>query len=250
MELSQYTSKYDAIIAAVGTLTVSLFLLYRLKDLYNGSDLDALIDERVSRLRAALRLLIHGASCVQKEESKRDTRKEAKEEKEEEDAYAESPWDPSSRMAQVNCHRCKALLVEVLKRAAHDWVLYRTSSKLDKKELALDAYKWLFKEGPGHPDWEAREVDGNTITSFLAICEALDLDPDNVRECIRKLNVPAILHVGRPAETRRSKKSKRGGEEVQQHAVVDVSLDVLDQSDTVYMSQYEAHYATTTLGGE
>ena len=242
MQASQCTRQED-LVRVIGILTGTLVLLHRLKTFYRGSRVDDLIASRMASLRVALSLLIRG-EVPDDPQVPEEPQEELSENVEE-----ESPWDPSSRMAQVNCHRCKALLVEVMKRAAHDWVLYRTSSKLDKKQLALDAYMWLFREEPGTEGWREREDSGFTITSFLAICEALDLDPDTVRGHIRQLSVPAILHVGRPAETRRSKKSKRLKEGVVQHEVVEVSLDALDQSDTVYLSQYEAHYATTTLGG-
>jgi len=98
---------------------------------------------------------------------------------------------------------CKTLLLEVIRRAAYDWVLYRTSRRMLHKRLAEDAHTWLFEEKAGHPNWEERNRVGKHITSFLAICNELDLDADTVRKYVRKLTVKNVMSVGRPAEYRR-----------------------------------------------
>lgn len=98
---------------------------------------------------------------------------------------------------------CKALLLEVIRRASHDWVLYRTSGVMAKRKLAEDAYVWLFQEEPGHGAWAERAANRKDFTSFLSICELLDLDPEAVRKRVRSLTVQQVLSVGRPAEYRR-----------------------------------------------
>lgn len=102
---------------------------------------------------------------------------------------------------------CKTLLLEVIRRAAYDWVLYRTSRRMLHKRLAEDAYTWLFEEKPGHVNWEERIRVGKHITSFMAICSELDLDVDTVRKYVKKLTVKNVMSVGRPAEYRRRENS-------------------------------------------
>lgn len=98
---------------------------------------------------------------------------------------------------------CKALLLEIVRRAAYDWVLYRTHSVMNKRRLADDAYTWLFVEGQGHPAWTERCNNEKQVTGFLSICEALELDPSMVRGHIRRLTVENVMSIGRPAEYRR-----------------------------------------------
>lgn len=102
----------------------------------------------------------------------------------------------------------RALLAEVLKRAAFDWVLYRTSDRLKYRQIAKEAYVWLFEEGPGHPDWNYRLQEGSYCFSFLAICEALDLDPEQIRAYVRSLRVKDVLASGRPPLHRRPAKNQ------------------------------------------
>jgi hypothetical protein len=111
------------------------------------------------------------------------------------------PRDPALVTQEIN--GCKVLLLEVVRRAAYDWVLYRTSRRMLHKKLAEDAYSWLFMEEPGHPNWVERQSVGKHITSFLAICSELDLDADTVRNYVRKLTIKNVMSVGRPAEYRR-----------------------------------------------
>jgi len=106
---------------------------------------------------------------------------------------------------------CKALLLEVIRRASHDWVLYRTSGVMPKRKLAEDAYIWLFQEEPGHGAWAERTANRKDFTSFLSICELLDLDPEAVRKRVRTLTIQQVLSVGRPAEYRRPDASVEDG---------------------------------------
>jgi len=92
----------------------------------------------------------------------------------------------------------RTLLVEVMKRAAYDWVLYRSSTRLPQKKLAEDAYIWLFLEQEGHIHWRQRQDSEKQVTSFLAICEVFDLDPDDMRRRFRTLTPSRVLSFGRP----------------------------------------------------
>ena len=98
---------------------------------------------------------------------------------------------------------CKTLLLELIRRAAYDWVLYRASTRILQRTLASQAHEWLFLEMPGHPSWEEREREGRSHTSLISVCEGLDLEPDNVRQHVRRLTPKNVMSVGRPAEYRR-----------------------------------------------
>jgi len=106
--------------------------------------------------------------------------------------------------------RAKALLAEIIKRAIADWVLYRSSIRMEHLELAQEAYTWLFKEDENHPDFIARktseyddpELTGcKTLTSFLSICSCLGLNPEVVRAKAKKMDRRSIQCVGRPVES-------------------------------------------------
>lgn len=97
----------------------------------------------------------------------------------------------------------KSLLLEILRRASYDWVLYRTSRRKLNRDLAESAYRWLFLEGPQTVEGRERRKSGKHMTSFLSICELLDLDANAVRRRIRELTPKNIRSVGRPAEYRR-----------------------------------------------
>lgn len=97
----------------------------------------------------------------------------------------------------------KELLLEIVKRAVNDWTLYRLHTDLPQRQLADDAYVWLFDEEPGHPNWVTRVLEDRTITGFVTICELLDLDPDRLREHIMQLKPEDVRNAGRPPERRR-----------------------------------------------
>jgi hypothetical protein len=94
---------------------------------------------------------------------------------------------------------CRGLLLELIRRAAFDWVLYRSSTRLLQRQLAGQAYEWIFIEVPGHPSWSLRIREGKTCMSFVAVCESLDLDPDTARAHIRKLTPSHVMSTGRPS---------------------------------------------------
>jgi hypothetical protein len=140
------------------------------------------------------------------------------------DEEAPSPWDPepetSIRLIEEEeeeeeplvrdealvlqeINGSKTLLLEIIRRAAYDYVLYRGNRRLAYRILAEQAHAWLFTERPGTKDWNHRQREGKFITSFEAICEALDLDPDGVRDHVKRLTPRNVMSVGRPAEYRR-----------------------------------------------
>lgn len=158
-----------------------------------------------------------------------------------------SAWDPDTPHERLEVGRCRALLLEVVRRAIHDWILYRNHSNIVMRRRAESAYIWLFEEAPGHPWWRAREQDGHTITAFLTICEALDLEPDYVREKARQTTVKQIMTSGRPAEKRKPNRDVDYEEHgVDEGSVSVSSLDMLDQPRGSFTSEVEAHFASYT----
>jgi len=148
---------------------------------------------------------------------------------EEQDAAVdESSWGPEPLDAAYEAEHARALLLELIRRAAHDWVLYRSSSRLEQLELANNAYTWLFEEKPGHPWWIQREQEGMQLTSFLCACEQLDLDPDYVREKVKLFTPRAIKMAGRPAE-RRKKQDGCDNSYYSEYSVEMVSLESLEE---------------------
>jgi hypothetical protein len=134
-----------------------------------------------------------------------------------------SAYETELLLQEIN--GCKTLLLELIRRAAYDWILYRSSSRLLQKQLAEQAHEWLFLEMPGHPSWSVRERDGRTHTSFFAVCESLDLDPETARSHIRRLTPKHVMSVGRPAEYRRRDVFSAGTGEEDVHALPDGLVD-------------------------
>ena len=98
----------------------------------------------------------------------------------------------------------RALLLEIVRRAAYDWVLYRSSRRLDQKVLAEDAFTWLFQEDEEHPNWQLRRAEGKDLTALVNICVELDLDVERVRGHIRNLTPNKVMSSGRPPENSRA----------------------------------------------
>lgn len=170
----------------------------------------------------------------------------------EEEEEPRSAWEPSS---PYESSRCKALLLEVLRRAAHDWVLYRSHARLTNREIAQDAYEWLFEEDEEHLSWRERAnavftledtemVGVRNITSFLAICEVLDLDPEVVRTRVRQMDIQTIISAGRPAETRKVKSGEMAGLE-ECGVMVGVDINTMP-ADRQYETQYESYGSVAT----
>lgn len=115
----------------------------------------------------------------------------------------ETFWDPDPQEPEYDARSCRALLLEIVRRAAYDWVLYRDSTKLAYRELANDAYQWIFVETPRTSSWRYRREERREFTGFLSICDALEIDPTVMRNRLKELTVKDVLSVGRPAEHRR-----------------------------------------------
>lgn len=106
-------------------------------------------------------------------------------------------------LPEIDAGNVRALMLEIIRRASYDWVIYRGNKRLIHRKVAQDAYIWLFVEKPGHPDWIERARAGWSLFSFLSICGALDFDPDAVRVSIRKLTPRRIQSMGRPPTRRK-----------------------------------------------
>jgi hypothetical protein len=161
----------------------------------------------------------------------------------EEELPETSAWDPDPIEAKIEATRCRALLLTVIQRAMHDWVMYRTHAKVSLRQLAEDAYIWLFEEKPGHPWWYRRKADGYTLTGFLAICEVMDVDPDFVRQRAKRLTPREIMTAGRPAERRRHPSEQASY--VEHSSQVDIGS--LESTNNDYNS-FEAHFAVSQPG--
>lgn len=151
-----------------------------------------------------------------------------------------SCWEPEDLH---HTSRCRALLLEIALRAAHDYVLYRSHKRLDRAQLAEDAYIWLFEEDRDHHWHRQREVSGKTITSFHVICDVLDLDPDRFRERVLQMNPRSVVTRGRPAERRRVRPQPDCGPTALE--LMDVRVEDLDSSG-VEASAVEQHFEIDT----
>lgn len=153
-----------------------------------------------------------------------------------------SAWDPDDRPynpasdPRNESSNSRALLLEIVRRAAYDWVLYRSSSKLQNRALAENAYHWLFVEDESSGTWTQRQRNGKEITAFVSICEMLDFDPDRVRDRIRTLTERDIMGAGRPAERRKHKTSSEDMMQTDDLRVFDVDVDSIPQYDPMYSS--------------
>lgn len=166
------------------------------------------------------------------------------------DGEEPSEWDPEPL---YEASRCQALLIEIIRRAAHDYVLYRQHRRMELRALAEHAFVWLFQEEPGHPAWKTREravfhvdseerpttveVGSRRLTSFLSICEACSLDPETVRERARRMTVDEIMRAGRHIERRPSRPSQ-DAMSLETHSVVDIDIELLDPENSSSSSDY------------
>lgn len=151
-----------------------------------------------------------------------------------------SAWDPDERPYSPDADpllesgSCRALLLEIVRRAAYDWVLYRTSSKLMKRMLAENAHHWLFIEEPDSLQWQQRVQSNKELTGFVSICEAVGVDPDRVRKRIRLLTERDIMGAGRPAEKRKHKSSADEVMHSDDLNVFDVDVSSIATYDPLY----------------
>lgn len=154
-----------------------------------------------------------------------------------------SAWDPEPVSIEIEASQCRALLLDIIVRAMHDWVLYRHHSRMQLREVAEDAYTWLFEEKPGHPWWAIRGESGQELTAFLTICDVLDIDPSYVRRKAKKMTVQDIRKAGRPPERRKSQQQE--GSSYREHPVTtDVDIETIDRPEPGrFHSQYEAHFS-------
>lgn len=148
-------------------------------------------------------------------------------------------WDPDPADGPILITSYKAVLLEIIRRAAHDWVLYRMHHRAEFLQIAQGAYTWLFEEGPGHPWWVIRAANGRQLTAFLSICDALDLDPAFVRSSVRKLTVQQIMTAGRPAEKRKPREES----EYEERASTTRRLQEVDGNGDI---DYEDHFFVPT----
>jgi hypothetical protein len=150
-----------------------------------------------------------------------------------------SAWDPEEHVADQHheASNCRALLLEVIRRASYDWVLYRTSSKLQSKQLAESAYHWLFIEDEKSKQWQQRSRNGKGLLSFLAICDTLDLEPRNVRRYVRELTSKDIMGAGRPAEHRKKPKNSDEATSSDEHSVYAVDVDMIPTYDPMFATE-------------
>ena len=139
--------------------------------------------------------------------------------------------------------KCRALLLDVIRRAIHDWVLYRNHRSLLKREVAQHAKTWLFEEEPGHPWWEERQGSDLEPMSLLAICETLDLRVELVRTAAKQTTVQQVMTCGRPPEKRRRTMDEDVLGDMHSTSIHDV--DALDHDPG--RSFYENRFATQTL---
>lgn len=150
-----------------------------------------------------------------------------------------SAWDPEvyDTDQETAASSCRALLLEVIRRASYDWVLYRTSSKLQAKQLAESAFHWLFVEDEKSKQWQQRARNGKGMMSFLAICDTLDLEPKNVRRRVRELTSKDIMGAGRPAEHRKKPKNTEEVASSDEHSVYAVDVDSIPTYDPMFVTE-------------
>ncbi|MHA2065370.1 MAG: hypothetical protein ACXABY_13425 [Candidatus Thorarchaeota archaeon] len=125
------------------------------------------------------------------------------------------------------------MLVEIVRRAAYDWVLYKDSKDRINKSYADEAYEWLFVEEEGDEVWEERVATGTVSTSFLSICDALDLNPDMIRKGITLLTSHRIKTLGRIPSSRKMNSNMWGESGEGSDVSVGVPAELLIEYDTL-----------------
>ena len=125
----------------------------------------------------------------------------------------------------------RRLLSKIILRAALDWVMNRGSVDLWRKELADDAFAWLFLEMPGTREWEERVQDGCELTSFLGICSILGLHPETIRFGVTRMTPAQVLNLGKSPS--RSETWELGAVAPLCHTSVDRYLSPVDSYDSM-----------------
>ena len=157
------------------------------------------------------------------------------EKKEVEYTYCASGEDEISAQLR-EAEGAKMLLLEIIRRAAFDWVLYRDSKRPEQKALAEEAVHWLFVE-EGGDDAELRRRERKEFTSFLSICDALDMDTHRVRDYVTRLSPSRVGSSRHPTErkpARRKPPALPAPKKRQQKKAVDyddVILRLMDEDD-------------------
>ena len=67
------------------------------------------------------------------------------------------------------------LWAAVVRRAAVDYVLYRDHTTTKLRKLGTDAESWIFSD------------EDESLSSFVSVCDILDLEPDLVKTKIKNL---------------------------------------------------------------
>jgi hypothetical protein len=68
------------------------------------------------------------------------------------------------------------LWASVLRRAIVDWILYRTHDNVKLKKIGVNAENWIFSE---------ERI--NDISSFYAVCELMNMEPEYIHRKIREM---------------------------------------------------------------
>lgn len=140
--------------------------------------------------------------------------------------------------------KCRALLLDIVRRAIHDFVLYRDHKSLDKREIADHARIYLFEEGPGHEWWKIRQGTPLECLSLIAICETLDYSVEKIRTMALRTTPQQVLSSGRPPERRRRQQE----DDVLDghHGVGGLEVDTLDRIPGY--THYEDRFTVVTYG--
>lgn len=85
----------------------------------------------------------------------------------------------------------KQLIAAVLRRAIVDYALYKESSDSEKLAMSQEAYEWIWAD-------HERAYVGPEGMNYLYACEALNLDPEYVRQLTAKLDRESVCQL--PAE--------------------------------------------------
>lgn len=118
---------------------------------------------------------------------------------------------------KINEHECFRLLwIKVILRAAYDWVLYRNSKSHIYKNIAEDAYRWIFDP----PKERKKIVVGKTevivhtqeFNSLENICDAINLDVDSVRRFSKRLTRDMVKKLEFLERSTKPKGKKKGEE--------------------------------------
>lgn len=92
---------------------------------------------------------------------------------------------------ELDAESVRTLLTAVLRRAVHDFALYRHCERGALGEYRRDAYRWLFL----HKASEYKD-ELDRFMSMERICSVLDLPVENVRAAALRLSRDDVLQCG------------------------------------------------------